>query len=68
MNKNIKPLLNLEMAGQMDTFLSEFQDWILALLDDTVKEIDLDEWCSALAGAMSSHLQVRIIFLNRNNF
>ena len=24
---------------------SQWEDWILALLDDTVKEIDLDEWC-----------------------
>jgi hypothetical protein len=36
----------------------QWEDWLLALLDDTVKEIDLDEWTVALAGAMSQQLSL----------
>ena len=44
-------------AGSPTWNQGQWEDWILALLDDTVKEIDLDEWCSALAGAMCQQLQ-----------
>ena len=31
----------------------QWESWLLALLDDTVREIDLDEWTVALAGSMT---------------
>ncbi len=37
---------------------NQWEEWLLALLDDTVKEIDLDEWTVALAGAMTQQLSL----------
>ena len=31
----------------------QWEDWLLTLLDDTIREIDLDEWTVALAGSMT---------------
>jgi hypothetical protein len=34
----------------------QWEEWLLALIDDTLVEIDLEEWTSALAGAMCQQM------------
>jgi hypothetical protein len=50
------PLLQhyLEQTKAVDQ--DQWEEWLLVLLDDTLAEIDLDEWNIALIGAMSQQL------------
>ena len=50
------PLLQhyLEQTKSIDQ--DQWEEWLLALMDDTLAEIDLDEWNTALIGAMTQHL------------
>ena len=34
----------------------QWEEWLLALMDDTLTEIDLDEWNNAFIGAMTQQL------------
>ena len=34
----------------------QWEDWLLALLDDTVAEVDLEQWTNALAGSLAHQL------------
>ena len=34
----------------------QWEEWLLALMDDTLSEIDLDEWNNAFVGAMTQQL------------
>ena len=44
----------LEQTKSIDQ--DQWEEWLLALMDDTLAEIDLDEWNTALIGAMTQHL------------
>ena len=34
----------------------QWEEWLLALMDDTLAEVDLDEWNNAFVGAMTKQL------------
>ena len=50
------PLLQhyLEQTKAIDQ--AQWEEWLLTLMDDTLGEIDLDEWNTALIGAMTQQL------------
>ena len=35
---------------------AQWEEWLLTLMDDTLGEIDLDQWNTALIGAMTQQL------------
>ena len=46
-------LINFKWIYLQVTSSFQWEDWLLTLLDDTIREIDLDEWTVALAGSMT---------------
>ena len=52
------PLLHhyLAQAKFMVQDQDQWEEWLLALMDDTLAEIDLDEWNNAFIGAMTQQL------------
>ena len=54
------PLLHhyLAQAKFMVQDPDQWEEWLLALMDDTLAEIDLDEWNNAFIGAMTQQLNI----------
>ena len=57
-NKHIFIIINQHYLEQTKVNIdqAQWEEWLLTLMDDTLGEIDLDQWNTALIGAMTQQL------------